>query len=190
MGGILKQVFWPTKAEPCQMQHLRSNIAIKNLDLYKFEIKISTRLDFQIPVTPSVFDIQVQCPWGRKAGTIIISYKKNSHQASTKWNGACKKFGIKDKELGISDMKWLRKGIRVNPITHGGGRWSLGPRATSRLLLFRVRTIFNEKKLLFLVGEGLCHSQTKKGIYSGPMILKFWESPHFQNCDIEKGKFF
>ena len=28
------------------------------------------------------------------------------------------------------------------------------------------------------------------GISSGPMTLKFWQSPHFQNCDYEKGKFF
>ena len=28
------------------------------------------------------------------------------------------------------------------------------------------------------------------GISSGPMTLKFWQSPHFQNHDFEKGKIF
>ena len=41
-----------------------------------------------------------------------------------------------------------------------------------------------------LVGGHLCRPQTKMGISSGPMILKFWQSPNFQNCDFEKGKFF
>ena len=32
--------------------------------------------------------------------------------------------------------------------------------------------------------------QTKMGISSGPMTLKFWQSPHFQNHDFEKRKTF
>ena len=31
---------------------------------------------------------------------------------------------------------------------------------------------------------------TKMGISSGPLTLKFGQSPHFQNHDFEKGKFF
>ena len=32
--------------------------------------------------------------------------------------------------------------------------------------------------------------QTKMGISSGPITLKFWQSHHFQNCDFENGNFF
>ena len=41
-----------------------------------------------------------------------------------------------------------------------------------------------------LVGGRLRRPQTKVEIFSGPMTLKFWQSPHFQNRDFEKGKFF
>ena len=41
-----------------------------------------------------------------------------------------------------------------------------------------------------LVGGRLRRPQTKMGISSEPMTLKFWQSPHFQNRDFEKGKSF
>ena len=34
-----------------------------------------------------------------------------------------------------------------------------------------------------------CH-QTKMGISLGHLTLKFWQSPHFQNREFERGKFF
>ena len=40
-----------------------------------------------------------------------------------------------------------------------------------------------------LVCRRLRHPQTKIGISSGPMTLKFWQWAHFQNRDFEKGKF-
>ena len=41
-----------------------------------------------------------------------------------------------------------------------------------------------------LIGGCLRCPQIKMGISSGPMTLKFWQSPHFQNRDFEKGKNF
>ena len=41
-----------------------------------------------------------------------------------------------------------------------------------------------------LIGGRLRRPQIKMGISSGPMTLKFWQSPHFQNRDFENGRDF
>ena len=41
-----------------------------------------------------------------------------------------------------------------------------------------------------LVGVRLRRPQTKMGISSGPMTLKFWLSPHFQICNFDNGNSF
>ena len=50
--------------------------------------------------------------------------------------------------------------------------------------------IYKSKVDPILVGGRLRRPQTKIGISTGPMTLKFLQSPHFQNQDFEKGKKF
>ena len=50
--------------------------------------------------------------------------------------------------------------------------------------------IYKSKVDPILIGGRLRRPQIKMGISSGPMILKFRQSPHFQNPDFEKGKDF
>ena len=50
--------------------------------------------------------------------------------------------------------------------------------------------IYKSKVDPILVVGRLRRPQTKMGISSGPMTLKFWQSPHFQIYDFEKGKIF
>ena len=50
--------------------------------------------------------------------------------------------------------------------------------------------IYKSKVDPILVWGCLRQPQTDMGTSSGPMTLIFWQSPHFQNCDFERGKFF